>query len=100
MLIPVILSGGAGSRLWPISRETHPKPFMKLADGQSLLQKTFLRAAQLENISEIITVTNRDYYFKSKDEYEQTKLTTPVTTSFILEPFARNTASAIAFAAL
>ena len=43
--IPVILSGGAGTRLWPVSREGHPKPFMKLPDGQSLLQKTYQRAA-------------------------------------------------------
>ncbi|WP_434516865.1 sugar phosphate nucleotidyltransferase [Dechloromonas sp. ARDL1] len=45
MLIPVVLSGGAGSRLWPVSREGRPKPFMQLADGQSLLLKTYLRAA-------------------------------------------------------
>ena len=44
-ILPVILSGGAGTRLWPVSREGHPKPFMKLADGQSLLEKTYLRAA-------------------------------------------------------
>ncbi|MBZ0096876.1 MAG: mannose-1-phosphate guanylyltransferase/mannose-6-phosphate isomerase, partial [Sulfuricella sp.] len=72
MLIPVILSGGAGTRLWPVSREAHPKPFMKLADGQSLLQKTFLRAAGLPGVREILTITNREYYFKSKDEYETT----------------------------
>ncbi len=47
MIIPVILSGGAGTRLWPVSREDHPKPFMRLPDGQSLLQKTYLRAANL-----------------------------------------------------
>lgn len=39
MLIPVILSGGAGTRLWPVSREGHPKPFMTLPDGQSLLAR-------------------------------------------------------------
>ena len=44
MLIPVILSGGAGSRLWPVSREASPKPFMKVGDGESLLRKTFDRA--------------------------------------------------------
>lgn len=46
-LIPVILSGGVGSRLWPVSREAHPKPFMTLPDGQNLIQKTFLRASNL-----------------------------------------------------
>ncbi len=47
-LVPVILSGGAGTRLWPVSHEAHPKPFMQLADGESLLQKTFARAAGLK----------------------------------------------------
>ena len=46
-LVPAILCGGAGSRLWPVSRELHPKPFIRLADGQSLLQKAFLRGARL-----------------------------------------------------
>ena len=40
MLIPVILAGGVGARLWPVSRESYPKPFIRLADGKSLLQKT------------------------------------------------------------
>jgi mannose-1-phosphate guanylyltransferase len=43
-LIPVILSGGAGTRLWPVSRRAHPKPFMQLSDGESLAEKTWLRA--------------------------------------------------------
>ena len=57
-LIPTILCGGAGSRLWPVSRESHPKPFMRLADGQSLLQKAFLRGATQADAAEIFTVTN------------------------------------------
>jgi len=98
-LIPVILSGGAGTRLWPVSRESHPKPFIKLADGQSLLQKTFARAAALPGVEEIYTVTNRDFFFKTEDEYASVnpgKL--PLT--YLLEPFGRNTAAAIAAAAL
>ena len=78
MLIPVILSGGAGTRLWPVSREGNPKPFMKLGDGESLLLKTYHRAAAVSNASsvcgEIVTVTNRDYYFMSKDEFANAKL--------------------------
>jgi mannose-1-phosphate guanylyltransferase / mannose-6-phosphate isomerase len=98
MLIPVILSGGAGTRLWPVSREAHPKPFIRWPDGESLLQKTYLRAAGLANVAEILTVTNRDYYFQTKDEYLACKST--VKPSFLLEPCGRNTAPAIALAAL
>lgn len=101
MLIPVILSGGAGTRLWPVSREAHPKPFMKLADGRSLLQKTFLRAAALEGVEEILTLTNRDYFFKSKDEYAGVMgAAGGVESRFLLEPVGRNTAPAIALGAL
>jgi mannose-1-phosphate guanylyltransferase/mannose-6-phosphate isomerase len=98
-IIPIILSGGVGARLWPVSRELHPKPFMRLADGQSLLQKTFARAAALPGVAEILTVTNRDLYFKTADDYAEIN-TSQVPTSFILEPFGRNTAPAIAMAAL
>lgn len=98
MLIPVILSGGAGTRLWPVSREGHPKPFMKLADGQSLLQKTYRRAAALAGGGEILTVTNRDYYFMSKDELVAAGLDDSHGV-YLLEPVGRNTAPAIALAA-
>ncbi len=98
-LIPTILCGGAGSRLWPVSRELHPKPFIHLADGQSLLQKTFLRGAQLPEVAEILTVTNRELFFKTTDEYRATNQAR-LTLSYILEPFGRNTAAAIICAAL
>ena len=98
-LIPTILCGGAGSRLWPVSRETHPKPFIRLADGQSLLQKAFLRGATLPNVTEVITVTNRELFFKTEDEYREVNQAR-VPTSYILEPFGRNTAPAIAAAAI
>lgn len=101
MLVPVILSGGAGTRLWPVSREAHPKPFMQLPDGQSLLQKTYARAAGLDGVTDIVTITNREYYFKTKDEYAtvkdpRAKSAQPL---FLLEPIGRNTAPAIAVAA-
>ena len=98
-LLPVILSGGAGSRLWPVSREQHPKPFIRLQDGQSLLQKAFLRALDLREVKELITVTNREFFFKTQDEYEELDVNGPAL-SYILEPFGRNTAPAIAAAAL
>jgi mannose-1-phosphate guanylyltransferase/mannose-6-phosphate isomerase len=101
MIVPLILSGGAGTRLWPVSREMHPKPFMKLPDGQSLLQKTFVRAARLEGAGEVLIVTNREYYFKSKDEIlAGGKKANDTPAAFLLEPFGRNTAPAIAMGAL
>lgn len=100
MLIPVILSGGAGTRLWPVSREGHPKPFMKLADGRSLLLMTYLRAANVVQGGEILTVTNRDYFFMSKDELAKAKLGERNPGVFLLEPLGRNTAPAVAMAAL
>lgn len=98
-LIPVILSGGVGSRLWPVSREAHPKPFMALPDGQNLIQKTFLRAARLEGVVEVLTVTNRELLFKTEDEYRAIN-SQGHAQGFILEPFGRNTAAAVAAAAL
>ena len=100
MIIPVILSGGAGTRLWPVSREDHPKPFMRLPDGQSLLLKTYLRAASLiAEGGEIVTVTNREHYFESRDHFAEAKLSRHHS-RFLLEPQGRNTAPAIAVTAL
>ena len=98
-LIPVILSGGVGSRLWPVSREAHPKPFMDLPGGQNLIQKTFLRASRLEGVVEVLTVTNRELLFKTEDEYGAVDAAKH-SQGFILEPFGRNTAAAVAAAAL
>jgi len=104
MLIPVILSGGAGTRLWPVSREGHPKPFMKLADGESLLAKTYRRAAAVADAlghptAELLTVTNRDYYFMSKDELASAQVGDRHPGVYLLEPQGRNTAPAVALAA-
>ena len=98
-MIPVIISGGVGSRLWPVSREQHPKPFIRLGDGQSLIQKALLRGVQLDAVQSVMTVTNRDLFFKTQEEYLQVA---PQGTRFtyVLEPFGRNTAAAIAAAAL
>jgi len=101
MVIPIILSGGTGARLWPVSRESHPKPFMKLPDGESLLYKTFSRASAIDGVSEILTITNRDYYFKSREEFlGAKKLCSRVSDTYLLEPFGRNTAAAIILGSL
>jgi mannose-1-phosphate guanylyltransferase / mannose-6-phosphate isomerase len=77
----------------------HPKPFLRMEDGQSLLQKAFLRGATLPNVKEVLTVTNRELYFQTEDAFGEVN-TDGVATSFILEPFGRNTAPAVAAAAL
>jgi mannose-1-phosphate guanylyltransferase/mannose-6-phosphate isomerase len=97
MLIPVILSGGAGSRLWPVSREAYPKPFIRLSDGKTLLQKTVERAAALDGADKIFIVTNREHYFLTKDEFA--KCARADRDVFLLEPCGRNTAPAVAMAA-
>ena len=96
-MISVILCGGAGSRLWPLSRQAHPKLFVKLADGQSFLQKSFSYAAAA-GASEIIAVTGRELHFQIMDEYRALGLDLPC--GCLLEPVGRNTAPAIAAAAL
>ncbi len=98
-LIPCIISGGSGTRLWPVSRQNMPKPFMRMRDGQSLLQKTFQRAAKLPGVESVLTVTNRDLLFRTLDDYRGVnKAHLPL--DLLLEPFGRNTAAAIAVAAL
>lgn len=97
--VTTILCGGAGSRLWPVSRELHPKPFIRLGDGQSLLQKAFLRAVELPGVAEVLTVTNRDLLFATQDDYREVN-SAGLPLSFVLEPCGRNTAAAIAVAAL
>jgi mannose-1-phosphate guanylyltransferase/mannose-6-phosphate isomerase len=102
MLIPVILSGGAGTRLWPASRQAYPKPFMRLGDGHSLLFKTLERALaclEAEQGDEIVTVTAQDHYFLTRDEFA-THPDRRVRHRFLLEPAGRNTAPALVLAAL
>jgi mannose-1-phosphate guanylyltransferase/mannose-6-phosphate isomerase len=96
MLIPIILSGGAGTRLWPVSREAHPKPFMRIGGGKSLLTQTHERALAVSVNTPPLIVTNRDYYFLSRDELAGQEFKP----QYMLEPIARNTAPAIAMAAL
>jgi mannose-1-phosphate guanylyltransferase/mannose-6-phosphate isomerase len=99
MLIPVILSGGAGTRLWPASRQAFPKPFLRLGDGRSLLYKTLERALACVDGDEIVTVTSQDHYFLTRDEYAL-QTSRAVKHRFLLEPAGRNTAPALVLAAL
>jgi mannose-1-phosphate guanylyltransferase/mannose-6-phosphate isomerase len=99
-LVPIILSGGTGTRLWPLSREAAPKPFMPLPDGDTLLGKTARRALALPGVAQLITVTNRDYFFHTRDVYASLGEPLPARADFLLEPFGRNTAPAVALAAL
>jgi len=98
MMIPVILSGGAGTRLWPVSRKAHPKPFMRLSDGQTLAGSTLKRALKVAGHEHVLTITSRDYYFYTRDIYRE--VAPEADCSFVLEPEGRNTAAAIAAAAL
>jgi len=101
MLVPVILSGGAGTRLWPVSRSAYPKPFMRMGDGESLLHKTLDRALRIATAgAPVLTVTGRDYYFLTRDEYAQHPQADLDRLPFLLEPAGRNTAPAVVLAAL
>lgn len=100
MLIPVILSGGAGTRLWPVSRQAYPKPFMRMGDGQTLLYKTLDRALAVADAGAVVTVTAQDHYFLSRDEFARHPRAASTSLRFLLEPAGRNTAPAIVLAAL
>jgi mannose-1-phosphate guanylyltransferase/mannose-6-phosphate isomerase len=97
-IVPVIICGGSGTRLWPVSRVTHPKPFIPLPGGDNLIRKTFSRASALPGVDVVLTVTNRDIYFKTLDEYNQVN-SSATKLGYVLEPFGRNTAAAIVAAA-
>lgn len=93
--VSVILAGGAGLRLWPVSRQALPKPFMKI--GGSTLFEQAVRRGTACGTDDCIVVTNREHYFLCNDEIKKTNIV--CTPSYILEPDGRNTAPAIALAA-
>jgi len=94
-LIPVILSGGAGTRLWPLSRRLRPKQFLELASSRSLFADTLARVRGDQFVDPII-ICNEDHRFLVAEEFRQIEMDFQ---SIVLEPVARNTAPAIAAAA-
>ena len=97
MIIPVILSGGSGTRLWPLSRETYPKQFLPLADRNTMLQNTALRVAGLNDMAAPVVVCNEEHRFMVA---EQLRAVGIHPAAVMLEPVGRNTAPAVAMAAL
>ena len=99
MLIPVILSGGSGTRLWPLSRKNLPKQFLALVDEDlTLFQQTLDRASRLPDAHVPIIVCSEDHRFVAAEQARAQLEDKPA--AIILEPMARNTAPAIAAAAL
>ncbi|WP_243543952.1 mannose-1-phosphate guanylyltransferase/mannose-6-phosphate isomerase [Pseudodesulfovibrio tunisiensis] len=96
MIIPVILAGGSGTRLWPLSRQLYPKQFLPLVNGRTLLQETALRLNRDEDISAPILVCNEDHRFTVAEQMREIALQP---SRIILEPEGRNTAPAAYIAA-
>ena len=97
LLIPIILSGGSGSRLWPLSRKHYPKQFIPLGDDKSLYQSTLERIRNLDDVKNVVTVCNDEHRFMAA---EQARLLGIENSEIILEPVGRNTAPAITIAAI
>jgi mannose-1-phosphate guanylyltransferase/mannose-6-phosphate isomerase len=97
MLIPLILSGGSGTRLWPVSRKNLPKQFLALAGDSTLFQQTLERTRQLPDIAPPIVVASDDHRFLAADQLLDLGIDDA---TIVLEPLARNTAPAIALGAL
>jgi mannose-1-phosphate guanylyltransferase len=94
-MINILLSGGSGTRLWPLSRTLLPKQFVRMFDGQSLFQKTVNR--NLSSVRHTLVVSNVEQYFLAVDQLSDTQASH---VRFLLEPVGRNTAPAIALACL
>lgn len=96
MLIPVILSGGSGTRLWPLSRQNLPKQFLPLHGNTSLFQQTVERARHLDGVASPIVVCSEEHRFLVAEQLRELRIDDA---TILLEPVPRNTAPAIALAA-
>ncbi|MEO1943546.1 MAG: mannose-1-phosphate guanylyltransferase, partial [Candidatus Thioglobus sp.] len=96
-IVPVILSGGSGTRLWPLSRKQHPKQYLPLVGDKTMLQETILRLDGLNGLADPIIICNIEHRFLVAEQCQQIGITNP---TIMLEPVGRNTAPAIAAAAL
>ncbi|MDK2646838.1 mannose-1-phosphate guanylyltransferase/mannose-6-phosphate isomerase [Vibrio vulnificus] len=96
MLIPVIMAGGSGSRLWPLSRSLYPKQFISLTSDKSMLQETIARLSSLEHQAPLL-ICNQEHRFIVAEQLRQQRIQHG---GIVLEPVGRNTAPAIALAAL
>lgn len=94
-LLPIILAGGSGTRLWPLSRKNHPKQFLCLQGQESLLQQTMKRVESLSDVEQALVVCNEGHYFLCQEQLAKAHL--PL--SYLLEPCPKNTAPAIACSA-
>ncbi len=95
-MIPIILSGGSGTRLWPLSRKMYPKQFLSLLHDETMLQKTLSRLEGLEHATPTVVCNNEHRFIVA----EQARQSGVEDLTIILEPFGRNTAPAIAVAAI
>jgi len=95
-MVNLILCGGSGNRLWPISRENYPKQFLQIFDNESIFQKTIKR--NLDLVDKFLIVSNENQYFTALDQIHQLNLDNKFLPS-IIEPFGKNTAASIAFGA-
>ena len=98
-IIPVIICGGIGSRLWPLSRASFPKQFLKIGrdNTKTLLQNTLARINKLENLDDPIIICNEEHRFIVAEQFREIGIKPK---SILLEPYRRGTAPAIALAAL
>ena len=96
-MIPVILSGGSGTRLWPLSRGQYPKQFLPLVSEKTMIQETVIRLNGLENLQPPIAVCNEDHRFMMAEQLWEIGVKPA---AIILEPMGKNTAPAVAIAAL